>query len=444
MTSFLDFSGLTLKEKVTLKYHFISSIFEGFAVGILGLNEFVFLKSLNASPYFLGVLFQASIVVMLMSVVFNQFVKRFKDKKKLFFVSILLTRSPLFLAFFFNSGSKNDILFHFIFLGMYFAYCFTTPLIMPILSMMIKQNYKNENFGRLYSNVAVSVKITSLITVFVFGMILDYDNFAFRYFYPLSALLSILSAYYFIKIPYRCVTPHLKTSVIESVRSSLKDMATIIKKNKPFRDFEWGFMAYGLAFMIFTPVMTLYFEKALGLSYSSVSFYKNQATFLSMIFLPMMGRYFSKNDPRKFGIFTFAWLFLFLTALWSTKLIGSHFDFWNMQIYYTVFLAHCFLGLFYASMQLLWDIGSTYFCKNEEVGAYQSIHISLTGFRGIFAPLIGVSLYGLIGHYNTFIVSAALILGAIYIMYYSMKRYPDHASSKKYNRKEKRSGKNID
>ena len=125
------------------------------------------------------------------------------------------------------------------------------------------------------------------------------------------------------------------------------------------------------------------------------------------------------------------WLFLFLAALWTTRFIGAHFDLWNMQLYYTVFIAHCFLGLFYASMQLLWDIGSTYFCKNEEVGVYQSIHISLTGFRGIFAPLIGVSLYSYIGHYNTFIISASLILGAMYIMYYSMKRYPDHASSKK-------------
>jgi len=430
MASFLDFSGLTLKEKVTLKYHIISALLEGIAVGFLGLNEFIFLKSLDAPSYLIGVLFQISIIVMLFSVVFTQFVKRFKDKKKLFIASVWLTRIPLVFAIFFTPDTRGGVFFHYFFLGIYFAYCITTPLIMPVLSMIIKQNYRSENFGRLYSNVAVTTKITALFTIFIFGMILDRYNFAFRYFYPLSAVLSIISAYVFVKIPYKDKSVHLKTSVIKSMMNSYHEMAEIFRKNKPYRDFEWGFMTYGLAFMIFMPVLTIYFEKELHLNYSSISLYKNQATFLTMVFLPYMGRYISKNDPRKFGMLTFSWLFLFLIVLASTYFLGNYFEMWNLKIYYTILISHCFLGVFYASMQLLWDIGSTYFCKSDEVGVYQSIHITLTGIRGIFFPLIGVAIYAYIGFYTTFLIAAIIMLFAIYIMYYSMKKYPDHESSK--------------
>jgi Na+/melibiose symporter-like transporter len=432
MASFMDFSGLTLKEKVTLKYHIISAFLEGFAVGFLGLNEFIFLKSLDAPSYLLGVLFQISMVVMLFSVLFNQVIKRFRDKKKLYIISVWLTRIPLALAVFFTPETRGEVFFHYFFLSIYLAYCFTTPLIMPIFSMIVKQNYRTENFGRLYSNVAVINKLAGLVTIFIFGFILDQHNFSFRYIYPVSAALSIISAYVFIKIPYKDKTVHLKTSMTKSVANSFKEMAAIVKTNKPYRDFETAFMFYGLAFMIFTPVMTIYFEKELNLSYSSVSFYKNQATLFSLLLLPFMGRYISRTDPRKFGSFTFLSLLIFILIFSLTKFYQGYFDIFNIRIYYTLFVAHFFLAVFFASMLLLWDIGSTYFCKSEEVGSYQSIHITMTGFRGLFAPLIGVAIYSYIGYYSTFLIAAVIMLFAIYIMYYSMKKYPDHNSSEKF------------
>jgi MFS family permease len=429
MYSVMDFSGLTLREKVTLKYHITSTILEGLSVGFLGLNEYIFLKSLDAPSYLLGILFQISMVVMLFSVLFNQVIKRFRDKKKLFIVSVWLTRIPLALAMFFTPETRGEVFFHYFFLSIYLAYCFTTPLIMPVFSMIVKQNYRTENFGRLYSNVAVINKLAGLAAIFIFGFILDRHNYSFRYIYPISAVLSIISAYVFIKIPYKDRTVHLKTSVAKSVANSFKEMAAIVKKNKPYRDFEAAFMFYGLAFMIFTPVMTIFFEKELHLSYSSVSFYKNQATFFSLLLLPFMGRYISKTDPRKFGNFTFLSLVIFILIFSLTKFYQGYFDIFNIRIYYTLFIAHFFLAVFFASMLLLWDIGSTYFCKSEEVGSYQSIHITMTGFRGLFAPLIGVAVYSYIGYYNTFLIAVFVMLIAMYVMYYSMKKYPDHGSN---------------
>jgi hypothetical protein len=57
------------------------------------------------------------------------------------------------------------------------------------------------------------------------------------------------------------------------------------------------------------------------------------------------------------------------------------------------------------------------------VSSYQSIHLTLTGVRGILAPLIGVFLYGLIGFTGVFGLALLSLALAIYVMIRSLKKY---------------------
>ncbi|MEE3373352.1 MAG: hypothetical protein VX346_28710, partial [Planctomycetota bacterium] len=41
-----------------------------------------------------------------------------------------------------------------------------------------------------------------------------------------------------------------------------------------------------------------------------------------------------------------------------------------------------------------WLTGSLYFADRERVALYNSIHVALTGLRGLLAPLVGVLIYG--------------------------------------------------
>lgn len=41
-----------------------------------------------------------------------------------------------------------------------------------------------------------------------------------------------------------------------------------------------------------------------------------------------------------------------------------------------------------------WLTGSLYFAKQEQVSLYNSIHVALTGLRGLVAPIVGVWIYG--------------------------------------------------
>ena len=56
----------------------------------------------------------------------------------------------------------------------------------------------------------------------------------------------------------------------------------------------------------------------------------------------------------------------------------------------------CF-GLGMGGGKLAWNLGHLHFAPREEAELYMGIHVSLTGLRGLIAPLTGMLLWGLIG-----------------------------------------------
>jgi len=111
--------NISSNERRAFLFHFIYSLIEGIISGILVLNEFVFLKSLNGSPYQVGLLFQFSMVVLLFAIFINEVLRRVNNKKGLLRKVAVVTRLPLLLLLFFprNIGAMGaDTIYHYIFL----------------------------------------------------------------------------------------------------------------------------------------------------------------------------------------------------------------------------------------------------------------------------------------------------------------------------------------
>ena len=74
---------LSGEEKRTFNFHLAYSIIDGFILGILALNEFIFVKSLKGGDIELSILFLFSSVVLILSIAVNEILKIAIDKKKL-------------------------------------------------------------------------------------------------------------------------------------------------------------------------------------------------------------------------------------------------------------------------------------------------------------------------------------------------------------------------
>jgi len=426
MIKLLKQVNLTNKERRTFRLHTIYMVIEGIVLGIMALNEFVFIKSLNGSNYQLGFLFQFSMLVFLFLIVINEFLKRVKNRKRLLRFAAVLSRLPLLLVFFFPDNVNemvNQPYYHYVFLFLFLIYFSGNIFINPNINYLLKVNYSHENFGKLYSYSTSINKIVMLLVTFAYGYLLDYNNFAFIYVIPTAAIFATISVFVLSMIEFpEEMGIVVKRNIFSSVKTSIRDMYGILKSNTPYRHFEYGFMYYGFSFMISVTIITIYFYEELNLNYASVAFYRNAYNILAIILLPYFGKLLSDIDPRKFSIITYSAIALYIFFLMITTYFPYYFEFLEITVYYTLIMYIIFHGIFAATMVLLWNIGSAYFCKPEEAGTYQSLHLSLTGARAVFAPLLGVFFYETFGFTATFLLAILSLLIGIGVMIWSYRR----------------------
>ena len=170
-------------------------------MGVLVLNEFVLIKSLKGTDYQIGLLFQFSVVLMLFSVLFNELVKRSRNKPKLIKWIGIFTRLPLlFFLFFphFFDMSANETLIQIAFLGVFLVFYLANPIILPTINLFLKTNYQHKHFGPLYSYSTTINKVVMLGSTFGFGWLLDRDPNSFLIVYPVIGLLGMLSIFAFL------------------------------------------------------------------------------------------------------------------------------------------------------------------------------------------------------------------------------------------------------
>ncbi len=413
---------LTKTEKKTFRIHIIYSILEGFILGVLALNEFVFVRSLLGSDYQLGFLFQFSMIVFIFLLFFNEFLSRAQNKKRLLRITGILTRAPLMILMFFPSSPEaisGTSVYHIIFLGIFLVYYLGNPIIYPTINLFLKTNYRHIHFGYLYSFATSMNKIAMLVVTFGYGLLLDVDNYAFTWVFPIVAIMGVLSVFLLSYIDYQEVVVKAKEALIQSVFLSVQRMWLIIKNNKPYRDFEVGFMFYGFSFMITVTVVVLFFNEKLLMNYTSYAFYKNVYNILAIILLPFFGKLLGRIDPRKFASLTFGSLLLYLFFVMLTEYYPQSTSMFGIELFYLLIPAFIAHGIFASTMSLLWSIGSAYFCNQKEAGDYQSVHLTLTAIRAIFAPLLGIFFYKELGFTWTFGIAIFCLAVAMGLMRYS-------------------------
>ena len=410
------------------------SVIDGILTGLIVLNEFVFVKSLLGSGYQASLLFQFATVVFILLIFFNEFLKRIQNKKRLLRRTAILTRLPLLLLLFFPRSPEpltGGSIYHLIFLGIFLVYYLANPIVFPSINLFLKNTYAHDHFGKLYSYATTAKNIVMMLTTFAYGWMLDRDPYVFVYVFPVAAILGASSIFLLASIPYSekfIIQP--SQTLWQGIRQSVSDMRDILAKNIPYRHFQTGFMFYGFGFMGSYTVIILFFEFGLGLNYSSVAFYRNAYNLLSIIMLPFFGKLIGQIDPRRFAAISFLSMFVYIFSLLLTQYADGYFTFWDIKVYYMMFLYILFHGIFAATMALLWSIGSAYFCAPTEAGTYQSIHLGLTALRSLFAPLLGVLFYELWGFTIAFAIAMLSLLIGSSIMLISHKNHP--LSKKEY------------
>ena len=422
------FSEMKLRERRTFILHILYSIFDGVCLGILALNEFVFLKDIGAGSLQVGILFQVQSFVMPFSIFLTYFMSRVKEKKKFLIRIALYTRLPLLLFIFFPdnvhaSPFKGVIIT--LYLLIFLAYYLANPIILPDLNLFTKAIYRPNRFGRLFSYSLILNQLVLFFTTIFFGKLLDWQTNSYKYVFVFFGLIGFLSIYIITQIPYK--EPKIKQiprgkQFWKTVGRIFRDAVFILTKEKAFFDFERAMMVYGIGFMMALTVVTIYLSQQFHLSFTEVALYKNITILISILSFPIFGRVMDDGgDPRKFAVVSFTFAALFYALLAVAGIVDNQIFIGDYRIIIFLLIAFLLQGLFSGSMALIWGIGATYFAPREEAARFHAVHLSLTGIRGIIGPLLGVLIKYLFGFYGAFACIVGMEIIAIYLMRKSVK-----------------------
>lgn len=277
--------------------------------------------------------------------------------------------------------------------------------IVPAWMELLKLNIPKETREKVFSYTQAFGYIGGGLLPFILGWALDSYHLAWRFLFPLSAILG-LAAFFFQK---RILVPPSDDVQEELNEHSLlikpwQSAWSLLKRRKDFRLFQCGFMIVGSGLMIIQPVLPIFFVDQLNLSYIEISvaltFFKGLGFAASS---PLWSKWMHKIDP-----------FMLMCRM---ALVGCIFPLclllapWQISFLY---IGYLFYGVMQSGSELIWNMSGPYFAKNEDSSVYTSVNVLGVGIRGAFIPALGSALAGLLGSPALLGISSLLCLSAVY------------------------------
>jgi hypothetical protein len=405
-------------ERKTFFLHIISQIFNGIALGIALLQDVILKKSLEGTDSQILLLSFLVSTAFLVSIYGTEIINRSASRSstiiklgllsKTFFIIIPLVNSPVFFIICIGASAYLD------------------SMLLSSWNIIFKHNYREENRSRLFSYASTVQTVMILITATVFGYFLDLDQNLYRILFPVSGILGFLTYYNLSKMISLSMDDHAPDNDKPSRSYSLKlikdilifparNTKKIFSENKSFLHFEAYFFLYGMAFMVISPALPIYLVDYIKMDYSSISFAKGLIFYSAIIlFTPLMGRHHGLRNPTKFCGFVFLILVLYPLLLMGanyTNLLRIPLNGAGM-----VYLASFIFGIGMSGVTIAWTLSSIYYAPKFQEANYQSVHITLTGVRGLFSPALGYAVMKIFSIEYTFVLSALLFLAGAVLM----------------------------
>jgi hypothetical protein len=177
-------------------------------------------------------------------------------------------------------------------------------------------------------------------------------------------------------------------NLTDSSRFRLGRYLSILRDDPLYRRYMICMMVMGSGNLMFPAPLILIMERELGIaSFSQVLV----TAALPTLIVPFSARFWARTLTRthviNFRRLNSRWFALAIAIAFGGVLIESEWILW---------LGAVVLGVAIGGGMLGWNLGHNDFAPEERVADYLGLHVSLTGIRGLLAPLIGVWLYGLL------------------------------------------------
>jgi MFS family permease len=261
--------------------------------------------------------------------------------------------------------------------------------IVTIRAAIWRVNYERRWRGRVTARI---VQLGSLlIATFsaLTGYLLDWHEESYRPMFVLAAASAFLAAHVYSKTRVRRrrqLAAAEQASQAQLGRSfGPAKMLAVLKENREFRRYMGGMMVLGSGNLMVIAMLVIMISDTLNMSQLSQVMITSSIPLLmlcvSVVFwAPLLERrhIFSYRAVQ-------SWSYVFAIATFALALIGG--------MPWLLWPGAVLMGTAIGGGHLGWNLGHNDFTDDANASLYMSIHVTLTGIRGLVMPLLGVLAY---------------------------------------------------
>lgn len=359
---------------------------------IYSLLPFILYRDLGATPLQIAIIVALKPALSLLSIYWSSLIKNRSDRlmSNVIWASIIRVIPFLFFPFINN-------VWYFIFASGFFIMFHRG--VNPAWMELMKQNLPGDSRGRIFAWGSAVGYLGDAILPFMFGWMMDDYLEPWRWIFPTTALISILSVFFQYRITIR-LSPIKTPSKENQLLRPWKDAWELICRRPDFRGFQIGFMLSGGGLMMMHAVLPAFFMGSLELTYTELGIALALCKGIGYVLTSQMWARWMDN----IDIYSFSALVTVFAALFSFVLLISPFNISYLYIAYIIY------GVMQAGSELSWNLSGPIFSKNEDSSVYSSVNIFTVGLRGCFAPAIGTMLLAFSSPAAVLLISGLLSL----------------------------------
>lgn len=291
--------------------------------------------------------------------------------------------------------------------------------IVTLRSTIWTANYPANNRARVAGKITtIQVELVALAGLIV-GQAMVRDEEAFRFILPIYGAIGLIGIWRLSKMRLRrgrSLQAAERQFTEDEGAPSLNPVALwrVLTNDRRFGAFMFCQMLIGIGNLMLNPVIIVVLEDRFHEGYAGVIIAHTIPLALMPLFIPFWARLLDRVHIIRFRSIH-SWFFVLTAAAYY--LAATH------DIPHLLYLAAFIKGIAFGGGALAWTLGHLDFAPVERASQYMGVHVTLTGLRGLIAPILGIQLYIAFEHTKpgsgplVFLVSLAIsVAGAIGFM----------------------------
>jgi MFS family permease len=274
----------------------------------------------------------------------------------------------------------------------------------------------------------VSVTISSLIAIGL-GTAMQYNENAYRILIPIGGLVALagVSSYARIRLrTERIILRNEQEQADADNKTSILSGFRVLKEDKSYRAYQTCQLLLGFGNIMSWAPFVIMAKQQFDVGYLQGILLTQVIPLMMMPFtIPLWAKLLDAVHIIQFRAFH-SWIFVASMGCALTAGLSNNIEF--------LFAASILRGIAFGGGALAWNLGHLQFVKPEKSQDYMSIHVTLTGLRGLTAPFAGVALYNYLNSAHpgaapyTFAITLMITTtGALgfYYLYTKLKNKPE-------------------